>query len=59
MDEVSVPQLMFPEILRSDWQKVLEEKAGGLSMQQIIETEELVSSGSLPKWDIFPLIAGN
>ena len=59
LDEVSVPQLMFPEILRSDWQKVLEEKAGGLSMQQIIETEELVSSGTLPKWDIFPLIAGN
>lgn len=59
MDEVTVPQLMFPEILRSDWQKVLEEKAEGLSMQQIIETEELVSSGTLPKWDIFPLIAGN
>ena len=59
VDEVTVPQLMFPEILRSDWQKVLEEKAEGLSMQQILETEELVSSGSLPKWDIFPLIAGN
>ena len=59
LDEVRVPQLMFPEILRSDWQEVLEDKAEGLSMQQILETEELVSSGSLPKWDIFPLIAGN
>jgi transcription-repair coupling factor (superfamily II helicase) len=59
LDEVSIPQLMFPEILRNDWQKVLEEKGEGLSTQQLLETEELVSSGTLPKWDIFPLIAGD
>lgn len=59
LDEITVPQLMFPEILRKDWQKVLEEKAGNLSTQQLLETEELVSSGTLPKWDIFPLIAGD
>ena len=59
LDEITVPQLMFPEILRKDWQKVLEKKAEDLSTQQLLETEELVSSGALPKWDIFPLIAGD
>ena len=59
LDEVRVPQLMFPNTLRGDWLKVLEEKGEELSTQQLIEAEELVTSGTLPKWDIFPLIAGN
>ena len=59
IDEISVPQLMFPEILRDDWRKVLEDEAAGFSTQQLIDTEETVLSGAFPKWDIFPLIAGN
>ena len=59
LDEITVPQLMFPDILREDWQKVLEERTEGFSTQQLIETEDLVSSGTMPKWDIFPLIAGD
>ena len=59
LDEITVPQLIFPNILREDWQKTLEEKTEGLSTQQLVEAEETVSSGALPKWDIFPLIAGD
>ena len=59
LDEITVPQLMFPNILREEWQKTLEEKTEGLSTQQLVEAEETVSSGALPKWDIFPLIAGD
>ena len=59
LDEVRVPQLMFPNILREDWQKVLEERAGNFSTQKLLEAEELITSGTLPKWDIFPLIAGD
>ena len=59
LDEVRVPQLMFPNTLRKDWLKILEEKGEELSTQQLLEAEELVTSGTLPKWDIFPLITGN
>lgn len=59
LDSISIPPLLFSNRLRSDWKSILEKKAAGLSMKQILESEELIACGSVPKWEIYPLIAGD
>ena len=58
LETAAIPQLLFSNKLRKDWKKNLESTATGLSMKEILETEELIDEGTFRAWDIFPLISG-
>ena len=58
LDFTSIPQLLFSNKLKKDWKKILESTATGLSMKEILDTEELIAQGTFRPWDIFPLISG-
>ncbi|HRQ70635.1 MAG TPA: transcription-repair coupling factor [bacterium] len=59
IESINIPKLLFSNNLRTDWKSVLENKAANLSMKEILETEDLISTGVFSKWDMYPIIAGD
>jgi transcription-repair coupling factor (superfamily II helicase) len=59
IDRAVVPKLLFSSVLRDDWKDVLEKKAENLSMKEILDAEEIINSGGISIWDMFPLFTGD